>query len=153
MTALRFQTRGQTSDITFCSKLIESVRMIACGLTVTSWGKPAEGVGERLHLYRQAGGWDRLHCLHGWWPHWPCLTVKRHPEWSSVTDPSVYTMRSCSWLFSREWKTWSLTPFCLLAILDGHFPSFLTGVSHRDAGGTDPLSGGTLRKSRSRPLG
>ena len=29
----------------------------------------------------------------------PCLTVKSHPDWSLVTEPSVYTMRSCSLLF------------------------------------------------------
>ena len=36
----------------------------------------------------------RLHCLQ-----WPCLTVKPHPEWSLVTEPSLYVMRSC-WPFS-----------------------------------------------------
>ena len=30
----------------------------------------------------------------------PCLTVKPSPDWSLVTEPSVYTKRSCSWLFS-----------------------------------------------------
>jgi len=30
----------------------------------------------------------------------PSLTVKPHPDWSLVTEPSVYTMRSCGLLFS-----------------------------------------------------
>ena len=30
----------------------------------------------------------------------PSLTVKPHPDWSLVTEPSVYTMRSCDLLFS-----------------------------------------------------
>ena len=30
----------------------------------------------------------------------PCLTVKPHPDRSLVTEPSVYTMRSCGLLFS-----------------------------------------------------
>ena len=28
----------------------------------------------------------------------PSLTVKPHPDWSSVTEPSVYIMRSCGLL-------------------------------------------------------
>ena len=30
----------------------------------------------------------------------PCLIAKPHPDWSLVTEPSVYTMRSCGLLFS-----------------------------------------------------
>ena len=30
----------------------------------------------------------------------PCLTVKPHPDWSLVTEPPVYTMRSYGLLFS-----------------------------------------------------
>ena len=30
----------------------------------------------------------------------PYLTVKHHPDWSLVTEPSVYTMRYCGLLFS-----------------------------------------------------
>ena len=30
------------------------------GPTVTSWGNPAEGMGDYVHLHRQAGGWDRI---------------------------------------------------------------------------------------------
>ena len=29
----------------------------------------------------------------------PCLTVKPHPVWSLVTEPSVYTKRACGFLF------------------------------------------------------
>ena len=44
----------------------------------------------------------------------PCLTVKPRPDWSLVTEPSVYTKRSCSWLFS--WMRLSL-------ISDSVFPA------------------------------
>ena len=48
----------------------------------------------------------------------PCLTVKPHPEWSLVTEPSVYIMRPCCYCF-LEWEAWSLTlsTFSLLAII------------------------------------
>ena len=42
----------------------------------------------------------------------PCLTVKPHPEWSLVTEPSVY----------------AVTLSCLLAIPDSAFPSFQAGI-------------------------
>ena len=58
-----------------------------------------------------------------------CLTVKPHPDWSLVTEPSVYTMRSCGTVFVNE----KLDLFCLLAFLDSAFPSFLAGVSRIDA--------------------
>ena len=29
----------------------------------------------------------------------PCLTVKSHPVWSLVTEPSVCTKRACGFLF------------------------------------------------------
>ena len=69
------------------------------------------------------------------------LTVKPHLGWSLVTEPSVYTMRSCGLLFSwmRSLISDSVLP---LAILRSAFPSFLAGVSHRDAGigfGTFPI--------------
>ena len=41
---------------TFCGKLTESVRIISmCGLTVTSWGNPAEGMDDCFHRHCQAG--------------------------------------------------------------------------------------------------
>ena len=33
-----------------------------CGLTVASWGNPAEFIGDCLHLHCQAGGWDHIGC-------------------------------------------------------------------------------------------
>ena len=33
-----------------------------CGLTVTSWGNPAEGMDDYFHLHCQAGGWDSIGC-------------------------------------------------------------------------------------------
>ena len=65
----------------------------------------------------------------------PCLTVKPHPNWSLVNEPTVYTiyevLRFCCFL---EWEAWFLTPFCPRAILGSAFSRFLAGVSRRDAG-------------------
>ena len=62
----------------------------------------------------------------------PSLTVRPHPDWPLVTEPSVYTMRSCC-LPAIYWKAWFQTLFCLLAILDStNFPSFLAGIRHRN---------------------
>ena len=33
-----------------------------CGLTVTSWGNPAEYMGDCFHLQCQTGGWDHVGC-------------------------------------------------------------------------------------------
>ena len=38
--------------------------------------------------------------LSSWMVVTPYLTVKPYPDWSLVTVPSVYTMRSCVLLFS-----------------------------------------------------
>ena len=44
---------------TFCSKLIESEEDGMCGLTVTSWGKPAEGMCDCFYLRAiHSGSWD-----------------------------------------------------------------------------------------------
>ena len=83
----------------------------------------------------QAGGWDCIGCIvftDGTLVVAPCLTmtVKPHPDWSLVTEPSVYIMRSCGLLFS--WMR-SLISDSVLPV--GHF---LAGVSHshthRDTG-------------------
>ena len=42
------------SSSTFCKKMIEFMRMTACGLTDASWGKPVEGMGDRFHCRCQA---------------------------------------------------------------------------------------------------
>ena len=62
----------------------------------------------------------------------PCLTVNPFPEGSLVTEPSVYTVRSCADCFA----CW---PFSTLPA----FPGFLAGVCGGDAGigvGTFPTS-------------
>ena len=74
----------------------------------------------------------RLHCLYGWWSHlawqWsPTLTGL----WWLSHQCTLWDLAVCCFV---EWEAWSLTSFCLLAILDGVFPSTLAGVSHRDAG-------------------
>ena len=71
------------SHSNFCSKTSDSICEDdgMCGPTVTSWGNPAEDIGDCFHLHCQAGGWDRirLHCLHVWrlhfaWQWCPTLT-------------------------------------------------------------------------------
>ena len=62
-----------------------------CGLTVTSWGSPAEGMCDCFHLHCQ----DRIGCavfMGGGLVVVPCLTVKPNPGWSLVTQLSVHTM-------------------------------------------------------------
>ena len=55
------------------------------------------------YFYCQAGGWVRIGftVFYGWWSHlvWQW---KPHPEWSLVTEPSVYIMRPCGYYF-LEW--------------------------------------------------
>ena len=58
----------------------------------------------------------------------PCLTVKPHPDWSLVTEPPVYIIRSCFCLF-QEREVLSLKPVDLLAFLDNVSPRFLAEVS------------------------
>ena len=41
-----------------------------------------------------------LAALSSWMVVAPGFTMKPEPDWSLVTEPSVYTMRSYSWLFS-----------------------------------------------------
>ena len=114
-----------------------------CSQTVTSWGNPA-GHGWvlppplsswRLRLYR-------LHCLHGWWSLWlshQCtlwgLWWLSHQctlwgLWWLNHQCTLWGLAVCCFL---EWEAWSLTLFCLLAILDSAFPGFLAGVSQKDA--------------------
>ena len=67
------------------------------GLTVTPRGRPAE----RLLQFPLLSFGETLHtALFPSTMVAPCLTVKAHPDRSSVTEPSVYTVRSCGPLFS-----------------------------------------------------
>ena len=105
-----------------------------CSQTVTSWGNPA-GHGWvlppplsswRLRLYR-------LHCLHGWWSLWlshQCtlwgLWWLSHQctlwgLWWLNHQCTLWGLAVCCFL---EWEAWSLTLFCLLAILNSAFNKF-----------------------------
>ena len=64
-----------------------------CGLTVTSWGKPVEGMGDYFHLHCQAGGWDVQAALSSWMVVTHCLTMKPHctdyiSTWTHCTNYS-----------------------------------------------------------------
>ena len=80
------------------SHLFEDYGM--CGPTVTYWGDPAEGKGDLFHLHRQAGGWDRIGCTVFMDGSRTLLDGEAQPDWSFVTKPSVYIVRSCGLLFS-----------------------------------------------------
>ena len=80
-----------------------------------------------------------LYCLFGWWPHlawqWSRTLISL---WLPSHQCILWDLVICCFL---EWDAWSLTQFCLPAILDGAFPRFLAGVSRRDAAvGLVPLS-------------
>ena len=54
------------SNFLLISKLIDSVTMMACVvITVTSWGNPAEGMGDCFHIHCQAVYWDRIDLMDG----------------------------------------------------------------------------------------
>lgn len=61
-----------------------------------------------------------------------CLTVEPHHYWSLMSEPLVYTVRSCDLLVC--WMRSLISESALmLAIVDSVFQSFLAGGSHRDA--------------------
>ena len=109
----------------FFSKLFESVRLIACGKTVTSSDNPAESMDDCFHRHYQAGGctvfMDGSRTL---------LDSEAIP-WLVFVDRtiSVHYEVLRFVVFLNDWElAWSLTLFCLLAILGNAFPSFLAGV-------------------------
>jgi len=123
-----FQSGLHIPLFTFCSTLTESVRMMTCRLLRQSSG------GHRWLLPPPLSRWRlrqyRLHCLHGQlsplaWS--PTLTGL----WWLSHQCTLWGLAVCCFL-KRE--AWSLTLFCLLAILDSASPCFLAGVSYRDAG-------------------
>ena len=92
-------------------------------------------MGDCFHLHCQAGGSDRIGCtagLHGWWSHlaWQWSLTLTGLWWLS-RQCTLWGLAVCCCCF-LEWKTWSLTLFCLMAILDIAFPSFIKGVFHWD---------------------
>ena len=76
-----------------------------CGLTVTSWGNPMEGMGDWFHLHCQAGGWDCIGCsLHGWQLH---LAWQWSSTLSNLVLLSTGTFRANQYgraLWSQSWK-------------------------------------------------
>ena len=104
-----------------------------CGLTVTSWGNPVEGTGDCFHLHCKAGGWDHTGC-----------TVFMDGSLTLFDSDAPPWLVFCDWVISVHYEVLrfavflneklGLWLFCLVAIVDGTFPSFLAGVSHRDVG-------------------
>ena len=83
-----FQSGLPIPLFTCCSKLIEYVRMMACGLTVTSWGNPVEGMGDCFHLHCQAGGWDHTGCT-GFMDGSHTMIDSEAPPWLVVGDWAI----------------------------------------------------------------
>ena len=95
----------------------------------------AEGMGDCFHLHCQAGGWDRIGCTVFMDGSHILLDSEAPPslvfgDWA-ISVHTLWGLAVCCFL---KWEAWSLTLFCLLAILDSAFPGFLAGVSRRDAG-------------------
>ena len=82
-----------TPLIIWCSKLIESMRMAAFVVWLTSGGSPSESMCDYFHFQSQPGGWDRIGCMIIMDSGRTCLTVETRPAWSLVTEPSAYTLR------------------------------------------------------------
>ena len=127
-----FQSGLPISLFTFCSKLIvlwgwwhvwsdcQFLRQSSGG---HEWLLPPPLSSWRLRLYR-------LHCLHGWWSHLACQwSPTQTGLWWLSHQCTLWGLAVCCFL---EWAAWSL--FCLLAILDSVFSSFLAGVSRWDTG-------------------
>ena len=121
------------STFQFCTRHVESERIMACVVCLLfeeiqrrAW------VTASTSLVKLEVGTVRA-ALSSWMVVAPLLTVKPYPDWSLVTEPSVYTVLSCGLLFT-----------CMISLISdsvlptGHprqtFPSFLTWVSHRDGG-------------------
>ena len=70
--------------------------------SVTSWGNPARVTVSTSIVQLEVETVQAAPSL--WKVVAPCLTVKPHPDWSLVAEPSVYTMRSCGLLVSWLWS-------------------------------------------------
>ena len=96
-----FQSGRPIPFSTFCGKLVESVRMMACVVRLS----PLETIQRRAWVTASTSI-VKLEvetveaALSSWMVLAPCSTVKPRPDWSLVTEPSVYTMRSCGLPFS-----------------------------------------------------
>ena len=93
-----------------------------CGLTVTFWGNPAEGMGDCFHLHCQAGGWDRIGCtvfVYG------CRTLldSEAPPWLSH-QCTLWGLAVCCFL---EWEAWSLDSVLPAGHSQQRFPKFSGG--------------------------
>ena len=71
-----------------------------CGLTVTSRGNPRKTWVTTSTSIVKLEVETVQAALASWMVVAPCLTAKPHPDWSLVTQPSMYNMRSCGLLFS-----------------------------------------------------
>ena len=101
------------------------------GLTVSSWGNPAEGRGDCFHLHWQAEGWDRIGCT-VYMDGSHTLLDSEAPPRLFFGDRAISVHYEFSLFAAVLNEKLDLWLFSLLAILDSAFPSFLAGVSHED---------------------
>ena len=120
-----------------------------CSPTVTSWGNPAEGMGDCFHLHCQAGGWDRIGCsflgygsrtlldneaptwlVFGDWAIsvrvWNYQVDPPHPHWSAGRSLSSWSL--ASFLATMRFRSFP-TEFCIVRMrypfsLWWSFPAF-----------------------------
>ena len=100
-------------------------------------------VASSLNLWGWWYVWSDCHLLrqssrgYGWLLPPPLSSWRLRPylvwQWSPTLTGLWWLSHQCTlWDLAvfcfNEWKAWSLTSFCLLAILDGAFPSTLAGV-------------------------
>ena len=91
-------------------------------------------MGDCFHQHCQAVGLDYVCCIvfvNGGRTLLDSETPPRHVFGDFSHQCTLWGLAVCCFL---KWAAWSLTPFCLLAVLDSAFQSFLAGVSPRDAG-------------------
>ena len=128
-----FQFGLPISLFTFCSKLIVLWGWwpvwSGCHLLRQSSG----GHEWLLHLHCQTGGWDCIGCT-VFMDGGRNLLDSEAPPWPVFGDCAIsvhYEVLRFAVFFNEKLDLWLV---CLLAILDSVFPSFLAGLSRRDAG-------------------
>ena len=94
-------SRLPTLFFIFCSKLIESVRMMAgvVWLSLLEAIKRRAWVTASISIVNLEVEFVYYAALSSWMVVQPWLILKPHPDWFLVAEPSMYTIRSCGLLF------------------------------------------------------
>ena len=109
------------------SGIIKNLILVGTVIMLVGWATGA------AHQWPRAHNGERISIL-----------TKEIPTTHPMTEPSTYTMRFCGLLFFWTRSKIFNSKCCLLLIFNSAFPSFLAGMSHREAKinlGTFPLLG------------